>query len=69
MVHEIHATNISMYSSYLKDGILEVVTVYQYYVQVKKYYSRVMYNTNINISKWKWMEFSYIGIKFMFLIP
>jgi hypothetical protein len=35
-VHEMHATTVSMYNSYLKDKILEVVTIDQHYVQVKE---------------------------------
>jgi hypothetical protein len=35
-VYEMCATAISMYSSYLKDRILEVVTTKQHYVQIKE---------------------------------
>jgi hypothetical protein len=35
-VHEMHVIAISMYSSDLKDKILEVVTTYQHFVQFKK---------------------------------
>jgi hypothetical protein len=35
-VHKMHPTTISMYKTYLKDTILEVVTKYQHYVQVKE---------------------------------
>jgi hypothetical protein len=34
--HKMHATTISMYMTYLKDRILEVVTADQHYVQVKE---------------------------------
>jgi len=34
-VHEMHVITISMYNSYLKYRILEVVTTYQHCVQVK----------------------------------
>jgi hypothetical protein len=35
-VHKMHATTISMYRTNSKDRILEVVTTYQHYVQVKE---------------------------------
>jgi hypothetical protein len=35
-VHKMHATTISMYKTYLKDRIPEVVTTDQHYVQVKE---------------------------------
>ena len=35
-VHEMNATSTSMYNLDLKRGILEVVIVYQHYVQVKE---------------------------------
>jgi hypothetical protein len=35
-VHEMHATIISMHNLELKGGILEAVTTYHHYVQVKE---------------------------------
>jgi hypothetical protein len=35
-VHEMHDTTISMYNLYLKDIILEAVTLNQHYVQIKE---------------------------------
>jgi hypothetical protein len=35
-VHKMHDTTISMYMTYLKYIILEAITTYQHYVQVKK---------------------------------
>jgi hypothetical protein len=35
-VHKMHAITISMYKTYLKDKILEVVTTYQHYMQVRE---------------------------------
>jgi hypothetical protein len=55
-LHEFHAKAIRMYNSYLKRRILEVVTTNQNYVEIKKYYRRVMHNKNLKITSWKRME-------------
>jgi hypothetical protein len=41
--NEMHATTISVYNSYLKRRILEVVASYHHMCKLKKSYSRVMY--------------------------
>jgi hypothetical protein len=60
-VHKMHATTISMYKTYLKDRILEVVTHINIMCKLKKTYNIMICNRNIRITSWKRMESSYFG--------
>jgi hypothetical protein len=46
-IHPIHATTISMHSSDLKSGVLDVVVIDQHYLQLKEILQQKMYNINL----------------------